>query len=75
MRRTSVLLALVVAAATVARASIGPASLGAPDPQRPRPALGLAAPFGDDLKGSSDAFLSLQARNHAATPPRPVATP
>ncbi len=63
MRRLSPLLVVVIAAATVVRACVQPVYCGAPDRSSPSPLLGIAAPFGDDLKGSCDAFLSLQARS------------
>lgn len=62
MTRSPLLTLLIVLLSILLRAVIPPVYVGSPgDP--PLPQLPLAQPFGDDLKGSSDAFLSLQAKS------------
>ena len=63
MMRSPLLTFLIVILSLLLRAAIPPIYVGAPDEQPPPSALGLSQPFGDDLKGSSDAFLSLQAKS------------
>src|SRR5262249_30716845 len=63
MARSLLLWLVVLVLSLVLRAAMPPVYLGQPDESTPLPALPLAQPFGDDLKGSSDAFLSLQARS------------
>jgi hypothetical protein len=61
MARSLLLWSIVVLLSIVLRAAMRPVYVGQID-ESTMPALPLAQPFGDDLKGSSDAFLSLQAR-------------
>lgn len=63
MARSLLLWSVVLVLSLVLRASMRPVYVGQPDETIPAPALPLAQPFGDDLKGASDAFLSLQARS------------
>jgi len=62
MARSLLLWSIVVLLSIVLRAAMRPVYVGQID-ESTMPALPLAQPFGDDLKGSSDAFLSLQARS------------
>jgi dolichyl-phosphate-mannose-protein mannosyltransferase len=62
MTRSPLLTLLIVLLSLLLRAAIPPVYVGSHG-DTPLPQLPLAQPFGDDLKGSSDAFLSLQARS------------
>ncbi len=63
MARSLLLWVVVVVVSLALRAWMHPVYVGQLDDTKPLPTLPLAQPFGDDLKGSSDAFLSLQARS------------
>jgi hypothetical protein len=65
MQRCPLLLLAAIVLATLARAWVDPVWVGAPDPDQAqaRAAFGLTRPFGDDLKGSSDALHSLLAQS------------
>lgn len=62
MTRSPLLTLLIVLLSLLLRAAIPPVYHGSHG-DTPLPQLPLAQPFGDDLKGSSDAFLSLQAKS------------
>jgi hypothetical protein len=63
MLRSPLLTFVLVIISVLLRAAIPPVYVGLPDEQPPLASLPLAQPFGDDLKGASDAFLSLQAKS------------
>jgi 4-amino-4-deoxy-L-arabinose transferase-like glycosyltransferase len=63
MTRSPLLTLLIVLLSLLLRAAVPPVYVGKPADDPPLPQLPLAQPFGDDLKGASDAFLSLQAKS------------
>ncbi|MSR45944.1 MAG: hypothetical protein EXS13_02565 [Planctomycetes bacterium] len=63
MQRSPLLLLGVLVLALLARAWVRPVYVGAPDPAATTAAFGIAHPFGDDLKGASDALHSLLPRS------------
>ncbi|MBM4015464.1 MAG: hypothetical protein FJ293_10940, partial [Planctomycetes bacterium] len=63
MSRSTLLLGLLLALSVLVRAWVKPVYVGAPDPALTDSALGIDWPFGDDLKGASDALHTLLPRN------------
>lgn len=61
MQRSPLLSLLVIALAVLARAWVKPVYVGAPDPATADGRFGVDDPFGDDLKGASDALHALLA--------------
>ncbi len=63
MARSTLLLGLLLALSVLARAWVKPVYVGAADPTLTTGMLGITWPFGDDLKGASDALHTLLPRN------------